>query len=155
MARNAHGGFSEKISVPEILGQTVPKWPKNRPFRIFLKIGSKDFLDIMHMIRGHYCAHFAKNGLFGKISVLELGPMGSQNFKYFKKNSKFSIFQGFVKLFWEKVKVDSAYGTFESLVESPSRWLKVIYRYWLRFFFGFFFFDVYDVSVIMLWCHDA
>ena len=72
MSGNVHGGFPKKISVPEILGQTVPKWPKNRPFRIFLKIGSKDFLDIMHMIRGHYCAHFAENRMFGKISVPEL-----------------------------------------------------------------------------------
>ena len=72
MARNSHGGFSEKISVPEILGQTVPKWPKNRPFWIFLKIGSKDFLDILRMIRGYYCAHFAENCMFGKILVQEL-----------------------------------------------------------------------------------
>ena len=79
MSGNVHGGFPKKISVPEILGQTVPKWPKNRPFLIFLKIGSKDFLDIMHMIRGHYCAHFAENRMFGKISVPELWTEKTKN----------------------------------------------------------------------------
>ena len=41
-------------------------------FWIFLKIGSNDFFDNLHMIRGHNCAHFAENRMFGKISVLEL-----------------------------------------------------------------------------------
>jgi hypothetical protein len=50
------------------------KTAKNRPFWIFFKIGSKDFLDIMHMIRGHYCAHFAENRMFGKNPVPELWP---------------------------------------------------------------------------------
>ena len=44
----------------------------------------------MHMIRGHYCAHFAENHMFGKILVPELGPMGSQNFK--KKSNFFFHF---------------------------------------------------------------
>ena len=65
-------GFRPKNPDFRILGQTVQKWPKNQCFWIFLKIGSKDFLDIMHMIKGHYCAYFAENRMFGKISVLEL-----------------------------------------------------------------------------------
>ena len=72
MSGNVHGGFPKKISVPEILGKLGPNWAQNRPFQIFIKIGSKDFLDILHMIRGHYCAHSAENRMFSKISVPEL-----------------------------------------------------------------------------------
>ena len=42
--------------------QKFPKmWPK------MLKNGSKDFLDILVMIRGHYCAQFAENRMSWKI----------------------------------------------------------------------------------------
>jgi hypothetical protein len=47
---------------------------KNELFSIFLKIGFLEFLDVMHLIRGHYCAHFAENRIFGKNPVPELWP---------------------------------------------------------------------------------
>jgi len=51
-ARNVHGGFPEKIPVPEIFGKIGPKWLKNGPFWIFLKIGSSDFLGFLDIVRG-------------------------------------------------------------------------------------------------------
>ena len=72
MMKTDSAGFRPKNPDFRILGQTVPKWPKNQRIWIFLKIGSKDFFDIMNMIRGHYCAHFAENRIFGKNPVPEL-----------------------------------------------------------------------------------
>ena len=70
--KNYGGGFSQKNPVFPDFGPNGPKTVKNRLFSILLKIGSKDFLDIMHLIRGHYCAHFAENRMFGKNPVPEL-----------------------------------------------------------------------------------
>ena len=81
-------GFRSKNPVFRILSQTVPKWPKNQRFWIFLKIGSKDSLDIMNMIRGHYCAHFAENRIFGKNPVLEIWPKKD---RFFEKKYLFSM----------------------------------------------------------------
>ena len=61
-------------------------------FWIFLKIGSKDFFDILPSIRGHNCAHFAENRMFGKISVPELCTEKTKKWGIFKclylKNEK-------------------------------------------------------------------
>ena len=55
---------------PEILGQTFPKWPENRPFRIFLKIGSKE---------GIIALILPKTACSAKIRFRRYGPKRPKN----------------------------------------------------------------------------
>ena len=113
MSGNVHGGFPKKISVPEIFGKLGPNWAQNRPFQIFLKIGSKDFLDILHMIRGHYCAHFAENRMFSKILVSEL---------WTEKTKKQGIFKGsYLEYGTSYRKSDSIFGILRPFLQKMPR----------------------------------
>ena len=68
----AQNRFPEKNPVFPKFGKNGKNLSKNRPFSIFLKIGSNDFLGFLDIVRGEYWPHFAENRMFGKIPVPEL-----------------------------------------------------------------------------------
>ena len=79
MARNAHGGFSEKILVPEILGQTVPKWPKNRPFGFFSKSALRIILILCIWLEGIIALILPKTACSAKFRFRSYGPKRPKN----------------------------------------------------------------------------
>ena len=78
-------GFFEKIPVFPKFGKNGQNLSKNRPFSIFLKIGSQVSLDVLDIVRGYYWPHFAENRMFGKIPVPDLRA---------RKDQKTGIFAG-------------------------------------------------------------
>ena len=57
---------SKKSGFPEILEKLPKKWR----FGIFPKIASKEFLDILHMVRGHYCNFESSSFPFLVLAIL-------------------------------------------------------------------------------------
>ena len=98
--RNAPKRFSEKILVLEILGLTVPKWPKmaqNGPKMVvnrkFLENGSKDFHNFWPEVGGQYSKKVDPAGFIPKNPVfLDLGLTVPKR----PKNPFFEILANFI-----------------------------------------------------------